>query len=350
LAAALFSGRIHTFDLAIGDHGSTWSIGGPSILWWWGGSEPKFGLSSGASVDDDTLTLALLLLASASYHRGLTYTVDASVSTNALGVVWDTQEILRDLINKAIRNTTTATEYRCTPQGEVIFAARGDDAAYRQTPQVIFTSASTTARDGDLWAFQVSGRVTFDYSLEAALAYVADSTHSYVDNASMAGRINYDFAGTVQGNDSVYFGDYPENNNLDASDQLASVYCRKERMALDVRAHTLKNYMNAGDYVWVNCPEAFLEDAAENINFAGEETHPIKLRSSSMTCPVRNTHGVYVIHNATQYGGTNAVQRLNDYVVFSDDSTPARVEFDPAPPMTKLVRGRRWRRGFTDDA
>lgn len=349
LSAALFSGRLLTFDIPIGiDNGSTWSVGGPSILAWWGGTDPAFATVGGLLVEDATKSLALLLLLCIGNHQGLTYTVDGSVSTNALGVEFEAQDPLRDFVNKAIRATTTATEYRATPAGNVIFAARGDDAAYRQTPQVMFTSQPITMRDGDLWSFQVTGRVTFDYSLEALSANASDATHSYISDTDFGDRLYYDFGGTDVAVESVKFGDKPENNNLNTSDQLASVFCRKERMSLNVKAYSLKEYMNAGDYVWVNCPEAFLEDAAENINFAGEETHPIKLRTASMSCPVRSTQGVYVIHNATQYGGENAVERLNDYVMFADDTQTASVEFDPAPPMRKLVRGRRWRSGFSD--
>ena len=348
LSAALFSGRIEQFGLPIGVDagGETWSISGPSILAWWGGGDPAFATVGGLLVEDATKSLALLLLLCINNHQGLTYSVDASVSSNALGVEFEAQDPLRDFVNKAIRATTDATEYRCSPAGSIIFAARGDDAAFRQTPQVMFTSQPITMRDGDLWCFQVSGRVEFDYSLEALSANASDATHSYISDTDFGDRLYYDFGGTNVATESVKFGDRPENNNLNTSDQLASVFCRKERMSLQVQAYSLKNYMNAGDHVWVNCPEAFLEDAAENINCAGEETHPIKLRSSGMTCPVRDTHGVYVIHNATQYGGENATERLNDYVEFAGDADPARVEFDPAPPMRKLVNGRAWRPGF----
>lgn len=353
LAASLFSGLAQKFTVPIGaDRG--WSIGGPSILALLGNADNP-GIGPHGITDDATVHTITSLL---TYHfvttnivNGLTRTAGGSLSSNSLGIDLTEYDTVREQLNKALPNTTVATEYRCTPAGVCIFDARGGTSAFRQTPQVMLTSDPVTMRDGDLWAFQVSGSVEYDYTGEAEYVYTYNAA-PWSDSAEFSGRLIYAFDGPVAdggtGNAtmSIFLGgdDYLENADLD--DYLTNTYRRKERMTLDVAAYSLADYINAGDYVWLNCPEAFLIDPTKTINFAGEETHPVGLRTSALTCPVRSSHGVYVIHNATQYlGNYSVVERLNDYLAPCDDTSPASVELDPMPAVRKLVNGRRYRKG-----
>lgn len=347
LAASIFSGRIDRFRLPVRSVGG-WSFSGPTILAWIGNADsPSVGTVG--IYDDATLeTLASLLGSYVSAQLNfLTQTTEASTPSGSLGIDLNGYDTVRDQINQAV--LAKGAEYRCTPQGVLRFAGRGDDSVFRETPVVILTAYPTVNRDGDLWAFQIDGEVEYDYGPEAnqVLSHNGDGV-TLVDSEDDGGaRYGYGFNGTNDAEQDVAIGSTGVWQAADLATQLQDTFCRKNRMNLQVDADSLASYVNAGDHLWVHAPEAFLSDDAENINFAGEETHPIKLRTSSITCPVRSTHGVYVIHNSTAYGGTNAVERLNDYVVF-DDSGQAKLEFDSPPGMRKLVRGRGWYRSSAD--
>lgn len=352
VGASIWQGVAVEFGLPVGIEAAQsqgWSIGGPSPLFYLGNADsPGVGhvISPGASMSSMAMWQVFDHLDSATTGAiaGIPYSY-SGLSTNALGVEASDLSSSRDVLNLAIQNTTVKTEYRFSPSAGMIFAAAGASTTFRQTPQVIFTSGPTVNRDGDLWAFTVSGRVSFDYASEARYA------HSGVSTSDFSERTTYTYDGldypagwgTAVVGARVVEADIASTADLDSL--LTSTYCRKERMTLTVEAYSLKDYINAGDYAWVNCPEASLVDTQENINFAGEETHPIKLRVASLTCPVRPTHGVYVIHNATRYGGTNAVARLNDYVDWSGaDAATTSVTFGSIPTTRKLVYGSAWRK------
>lgn len=348
VGASIWQGVAVEFGLPVGIEAAQsqgWSIGGSSPLLRLGNAEsPGVGypVSPGASMAGMAMweVFAYLDPLTTGSIGGFPYTY-SGLSTNDLGVEASELSSTRDVFNLAIQNTEVKTEYRFDPTSGLIFAASGSSSAFRQTPQVIFTSSPTVTRDGDLWAFQVSGRVVYDYASEADHAYSGVTTEVFID------RLGYPYDG-VSASDGVMgvrFNEADIASTADLANLLTSTYCRKERMTLTVDAYSLKNYINAGDYAWVNCPEASLVDTQENINFAGEETHPIKLRVASLTCPVRPTHGVYVIHNATRYGGTNAVARLNDYVDWSGaDAATTSVTFGSIPTTRKLVYGSAWRK------
>lgn len=348
LAASIFTGRIDRFRLPLrADSGRTWAMTGPSILAWIGsGDNPAVGVFGLADTSTAHTIGTLLLNLNGAQLNYLTYTIDASVPGTSLGIDLDGYDSVRDQINKAI--IVKGVEYRCTTAGVLHFAARGDDSVFRETPTVMFTAHPTTNRDGDLWAFEIDGDVEYDYGPEANQIVSHDGT-AVVDSADDTGdlRYGYGFDGTNDAEQDVAIGSEGVWQAADLDAQLANTFCRKNQMSLTVKAHSLADYLNAGDHVWVHAPDAFLYDDTESIDFAGEETHPIKLRTSALTCPVRRTHGVYVIHNSTAYGGANTVVRVNDYVAWPEDSetATATVEFDSPPGMRKLVRGRRWFRG-----
>lgn len=352
IAGSIWQGVAVVFDLPVGAdeaRNGGWSISGPSPLFYLGNADsPGMGhvVSPGASMSSmamwqvfdhlDSLTTGAI--------AGIPYSY-SGLSTNVLGVEASDLSSARDVLNLAIQNTTVKTEYRFDPVSGMVFAAAGTSTAFRQTPQVMLTSEKAADRDGDLFAFSVSGRVGFDYASEARYAYSGASSGDFSERATYT----YDGLDYPAGWGTAVVGVRVDESDIastaDLDDLLTSTYCRKERMVLNVDAYSLKDHLNAGDYVWVNCPEAFLVDTQENINFNGEETHPIKLRTSSLTCPIRKTHGVYVIHNATRYGGTNAVTRLNDFMEWPEMETEkASVSFGPIPSTRKLVNGKAWRK------
>jgi hypothetical protein len=349
LSQALFSGRVAKFRFELGDQ--PWTVSGPSILAWIGDDDsPSKGPglhADGVANWTSTLSAYLTTLSTNNRLNGLSWS-SSGLSTNSLGSVSSPQPIsdadpTRDRINKVIRLTSTRTEYRCTPTGELRFAPAdsGNSYAFVQNPRVIFVSQGTVGADGDLIGYRVTGSVEFDWSTFCAAGDAWSDTwsKSYLN----ADRLTRDFGGVNADTTSILLGHKNEElRNINIDDVVNNNYRRRDRMAFDVDAHSLMRDLHAGDYVWVWIPELLIYDLDEHVNYGGEETHPLRVRTSLVTCPIRPEHGVYIIHNASGTGGANSVEDLTDFVIADDG--PAHVEFDPPPTTRRIVRGSRWRK------
>jgi len=349
LAASIFSGRAHVFGAAIGDY--PWTVGGPTILVWLGDDDTP---ARGPGIDSygsSSYTFAGYLdsfLGTGGHTGGLTYSYSGAPTGT-----WDAEikkdDSARDKINKLVR--TADCEYRMAPDGELLFGERGEDYAFRTTtPQVILTEGAMTGRDGDLWAFQIkSGRIAMDWGPEIAQVTAYSDVASPMWSKSFTleaspGRGGKNFDGTTTNTTMALMGVDDEEARADLDAALYAQFRRMDRLRMQIDADVLAAFINTGDTVWVDAPSLWLWDPDQSINFAGAETHPIPARTAKMRCPIREGMGVYIIHNHTETGGTNAVERLTEFVQF--ETGPAELEFDPLPPTRAWVRGSRWRSDY----
>lgn len=338
LANALWSGKATRFTP--GGKGKGWRLEGPSILAWMGDDDSP---SKGPCINFDgqtayPSTLGVYLLATiggtASENGGLTHST-SGLSANALNCDISEADSLRDRINKLLPLTDTPSEYRIDPDGELVFSARGDGGAYRVDPVVFFGPDVPNSREGAKVGYGAAVSASYDYGTEANILLFYDSSGTHIANGVMSGteREIHTFKGTDAANDYIrkaLVNDLASDMSSAArNDILKYQYDRRSTIKLSVPSGRVKQDVVCGDWVFVDAPECWIANYSAGQLFGGKERYPMALRTTTMEWPITQDMGVYVIHNATAYLGTDATQDLRPFI-----------EFEAGPTTIGLTRGK----------
>lgn len=345
LDAAIYSGELLRFRA---ERGGSWSATGVGILNWLGDSENK-GPAVGQGTDytnasqyTGTLADYLLALWAGGWSNGITFdATDASVPTSACNCAVRDMGCARERINTLC--TVKEVEYWMYPDGSCVFAGIGDDAVFVQTPKVLFARGVGYSREASLVSFPCEIIPDLDYGPVASDTF-ARTSDGVTNESSVAppgsAKFPNDFTGTSAGVRTKFLG---------ASDELLTQpvnpeqYRRRDTIDIEIGSQTIRQDVKPGDYVYVHDPMWGLIDTANAVIHAGRTMAPIKRRVSEMTSPITRENGVYVLHQNSAYGGTNAVQAVHDQVM--PDTGPTTVRLATGSPRTlkAALLGSQWR-------